>query len=318
MNWKKLVIYLGKLVICWAAFWIGILLELGLLSSVGFRNSAFHEITTPALFQTLIASGLVVFILSRISRKLQAGWFFRWVIIEMLLWELGVVGVVLSTFLPQKIGLDISLIGAMAIVLLILLPSLFLSMLVAIFFSPAKSAYPCQKENKWANPSRKNSQRALYIIVAVFAFPLVVLIARSMARIVFPGAADLPILGQTFRFQAQTLVIQLSQGLIYTGASLPVLSRWKGSPVNLWWILGSAFSLFPAAVTSLFASGLPLYPALSITNILIGYVFTAVLISLWITKNSGRASQQVRPLHKRWSDMLLVLSKRDLAGGNQS
>ena len=255
MNFKSIFTYFWKLMLCGIAFLIGMAVNGIVLSVLGFKSPAMPEGTdanTIALW-FLLGSVIMAFTLSFVSRSLQANWLVRWIILEMLIWEIGVVGMVVESFFLITTRTISSLISSLFFMFNFLLPSLFLSALVSVLFRPTQpfeSFWDCLK-NFFAD--RKTSTWTWRIVAALLAYPLVYF---AFGLIVQPFIQDFYATGQfelTTPTWGQLIPLQLVRSLLFLVVSLPVIVWWRGTRRGLWLTLGvSIFVLtaFMAVITA--------------------------------------------------------------------
>jgi hypothetical protein len=128
--------YIWKLLLCSLGCILGMLFSGASLHALGFLTLALPAGINAGVFTIwfLLGSMLLAFGLSFVSSSLKLNWLARWVILEELVWVLWMTGLVLSSFLFTKPGTISSLVSGLYTMLHFLLPSLFLTVLVAILF----------------------------------------------------------------------------------------------------------------------------------------------------------------------------------------
>lgn len=286
MNWNRILNYFWKLLLCWAIFLAAFLLEVNLIAFFGVRFSGLWEGMASTIFPLIMGSLAFVFVLTCVSRNVHANWFFRWIMLEMFMWEVGIVGLILKSFLPATTSHDPSLFSTLSVALAVLLPSLVVTALIAYLFRPAQIAI-----------SGLNHRRVLSatwrIIAGSIAFPLVCIISRLMAQLFFRDASGL---FQLHHSWGLILSLTLIHGSILSAASLPIIKSWQGGKGKLWRVLGGSFWLFPAITTALCAQGLHVSPANILENILVAFGYAGVLVILFSRSKIAADSH----IHSQW------------------
>jgi len=244
MNLKSIFDYFWKLPLCGIAFFIGMAISGVALPWLGFQAPEIPEGTDANMISLyfLLGSMLLAFVISFVSRNLQANWVVRLIILVELIWVFGVVGMVIESFFFMSTGAVASIINALFTTLNFLLPSLFLSAMVAVLFRPVESVEPCIHILRNYFADRKTLDWVWRIAAAMLAYPLVYF---AFGLIVQPFIQDFYTAGQfelTIPTWGQLIPLQLVRSLLFLIVSLPVIVWWWGSRRALWLALG--FSIF--------------------------------------------------------------------------
>ncbi len=130
--------YFWKLPVCVLGSFLGLFLSGISLQALGFPTPVMPGGINVNTFATwfLLGSMILAFGLSFLSYSLRCNWLARWVILEELIWVFSLVGMVLSSSLFTKAGLVHALGNGLYTMLNFLIPSLFLTSVVAILFQP--------------------------------------------------------------------------------------------------------------------------------------------------------------------------------------
>lgn len=255
MNFKSIFSYFWKLSLCGITFFISMAVSGIVLSMLGFESPAMPEGTdanTIALW-FLLGSVILAFTLSFVSRSLRANWLVRWVILVELMWVIGVVGMVIESFFFMTTGAASSIISALFTMFNFLLPTLFLSALVAALFRPTQPFESCLNCLRNFFAARKTSAWIWCMITALLAYPLVYF---AFGLIVQPFIQDFYAAGQfelAIPTWGQLIPLQLVRSFLFLFVSLPVIVWWRGTRRGLWLALGaSVFMLtaFMAVITA--------------------------------------------------------------------
>jgi len=293
MDLKRLINYLWKLLICLAVVLASVYFEAKVVSFIGFGVSrVWDRIFSNPLF-IIIGSFLTLLVLSNISQNLHINWFFRCIIIEMFLWEISIVSLVLISFFPATTGFKVSLSSTLLVALGTLLPSLVLSVLIASFFRPIQGTI--------SRHTKRNILSVTWRLVAgCFAYPLVHSVSSLFVQSIFLHANGMGFVEQTSQSWILLLSLQVIHGLIISLSSLPVIKWWRGGEGKLWWILGFSFFLLPSITTAFCTGEVKLNFANLLMNILIGFGFARVLVSLFsqstIVRNDLNICQHPREI----------------------
>jgi len=255
MNLKLIFTYFWKLALCGITFFISMAVSGIMLSILGFESPALPEGTdaNTILLWFLLGSVILAFSLSFVSRSLRANWLVRWVILVELMWVIGVVGMVIESFFFMTTGVVSSLISALFTMLNFLLPTLFLSGLVAALFRPTQPFEPFWDCLRNFFAARKTSTWIWRIVAALLAYPLVYF---AFGLIVQPYIQDFYAAGQ-FELAAPTwgqlMPLQLVRSLLFLVVSLPVIVWWRRTRCGLWLVLGTSIfvlTAFMAVITT--------------------------------------------------------------------
>jgi hypothetical protein len=194
----------------------------------------------------VLGSMLLAFVISFVSRNLEANWLVRWVILSELTWNFGVAGMVLDSLLFMTTG-AVSSITNVLFTLLSFLPSfLLLSALVAALFRPEAPVEPCLDCLQNYFSGRKPIQWIWRLGSAVLAYPLVYF---TFGLMVNPFIQKFYSLGQYELSQPtweQLIPLQLARSILFLLVSLPVLAWWRGSKTELWLKLGASIFVLTA------------------------------------------------------------------------
>lgn len=252
---KSISAYFWKLPLCGIAFFVGMAVSGMVLPILGFQSPelpAGTDANTIALW-FLLGSMLLAFVLSFVSRNLQANWLVRWLILAGLTWVVGAVGMVVESFFFMTTGAVSSLMNALFTILNFLLPSLFLSALVAALFKPEQPFEPCRNCLRNYFSDRSPSAWFWRVVMALLAYPLAYFM---FGLLVLPFIQEFYASGQ-FELAnptwGQLIPLQLARSLLFLVVSVPVIIWWRGSRGGLWLVLGfSVFVLtaFMAVVTA--------------------------------------------------------------------
>lgn len=256
MKLKPVLSYLWKLPLCGLAFFIGMAGTGIALPLLGFgtpQMPAGTDANTLALW-FMAGSMLVAFVLSFISGSLRTPFILRWLILAELIWTLGVVGMVIESFFFMTTGAVSSLSNAVFTLLNFLVPSLFLSGLVAALFRPApERAVPFVRNLREYFSMHGSSTWLWRILAAVLAYPFLYF---SFGLLVHPFIQGYYAAGQfelTTPTWGQLIPLQLIRSLMFLVVTLPVIIGWSGSRRSLWvWLGLTIFVLtaFMAVITS--------------------------------------------------------------------
>lgn len=290
---KYILAYLWKLPLCGIAYFTGMMLSGILLPMLGFRPPDLPVGTdagTIALW-FFLGSMLIAFMLSFVSRHLQANWLARWLILVELVWVFGAVAMVLESFFFMTTGVVTTLLNAIFTLLNFVLPSLFLSVCVAVLFRPAPPCEPCLR----AFFSARNAGDWLWRgATALLAYPLVYFVFGMIAQ---PFIRDFYATGRYELITptwGQLILLQLVRSLLFLIVSLPVIVWWRGSCKGLWLALGlSVFVLtaFMAVITSYwFPWQLRLFHGLE--RLADGLAYTGVLTALFMWRKPDTKTEK--------------------------
>ncbi len=288
---KKVFSYLWKLPLSGMGFFLGLSVGGVILSAVGLQAPelpAGAEANQVAV-HFLLSSMVLAFILSFISQQLHCRWVCRWLILASLTWVIGGVGMVLESSIFMATGAVSSISSGIYTAASFLLPSLFLTLLIALLFPPGKSQEP--NTAKLANflSSRTVSDWLGRFLIILLAYPLTYFLFGLIVR---PLIQDFYLQGQFELINpswGQMIPIQLVRSLLFLLVSLPVIIFWSGSQKGLWLALGfSVFMLtaFLAVFTSYwFPWQLRLYQGLEL--LADSLVYAWVLIGVIKKKSPG-------------------------------
>jgi hypothetical protein len=247
MSIKHIFSYFWKLPFCSVAFFIGMALSGFLLPLLGFQSPAIPEGTdanTIALW-FLLGSLILALPLSFLSRKLTIQPAGKWLILFMLTWGAGAIGMVLESFFFMDTGAVSSINSAMFTILNFVLPSLFLTGAIVWLFPSAADASPKIKMDR--------SGFSWKLAVALAAYPVTYFIFGLLVQ---PFVMEFYSQGQfelTVPTWGQLIPLQLVRSVLFLLICLPVIRFWNGSRRHLWISLGLSFSVltgFMAVITA--------------------------------------------------------------------
>jgi len=237
MKIKFLISFAWKLPLCGIAFFVGMALSGILLPYLGFTPPEMPAGTDSGTVTLwfLLGSVLLAAFLAPLSRRLQARRLTRWLILSLFVWVFASVGMVLESFFFMTTGAVSSLENSLFTTLNFLLPSLFLSGMVASLFRPTPntifpSKFIASTIHGWL----------LRVLAALLAYPLIYF---AFGLLVQPLIGNYYATGQyelTTPTWGQMVPLQLARSLLFLLVSLPIISRWNGSRRCLWLALGCA------------------------------------------------------------------------------
>jgi hypothetical protein len=279
MKLKSILAYFWKLPLCGMAFFIGMALGGGLLPALGLQPPEMPvgtDATTIALW-FLLGSMLLALTLSFVSRYLNVKGLIRWSILFALTWGIGAVGMVLESFFFMETRAVASTISALFTILNFLLPSLFLSGMVAFLFRPDAieprliAAFSAQ-EWLWK------------LLLALLAYPLVYF---TFGLLVQPFVMEYYTQGQyelTAPTWGQLIPLQLVRSTLFLLVYLPAIRRWQGSRRSLWLALGVSFFVLTAFMAVITAYWFPWQMRLfhGLELLADGMVYVGVLVWLFV------------------------------------
>lgn len=243
---KTMLSYFWKLPLCGAGFLTGMVLSAVILFALGFQSPempAGTDASTVAMW-FLLGSIVLAYVLSFVSRNLRASWMVRWLILAELTWVFGVIGMVIESFFFMTTGAVASLVSVLFTMLNFLLPSLFLSVLVATLYKAAEPFEPCLNCLRSYFVVRKIPAWMGITILALLAYPLVYFAFGLMVQ---PFIQEFYVTGQfelTTPTWGQLIPLQLIRSFMFLSVSLPVIVLWRASRRKLWLVLGlSIFAL---------------------------------------------------------------------------
>ena len=245
---KQIFQYLWKLPLCGIVFFAGMILSGAILPGLGFKSPEMPkgaDANTVAVYFVL-GSMLLAFVISFVSRNLEANWLARWIILSELTWNFGVAGMVLDSMLFMTTG-AVSSITNMLFTLLSFLPSfLLLSAMVAMLFPPKAPQEPCLDCLRNYFGGWKPIQWIWRLGCAVLAYPLVYF---TFGLLVNPFVQKFYATGQyelSLPNWDQLIPLQLARSFLFLLVSLPVLAWWRGSKKELWLHLGASIFILTA------------------------------------------------------------------------
>ena len=240
---KTFFSYCWKIPLSGMAFFLGMMISGMLLPSLGLHApdlpAGADQNTIAVLF--MASSMILAFTLSFVSRGLSLSWVKRWFILFLLAWGVAAVGMVLESYFFMTTDAVASISNALFTVLNFLLPSLFLTGVVAIAFRPDH----LPSRITYHNRSLADYGRVGFlwrIAVALAAYP-VTYIAFGLLVLPFVGdyysEAMFELVNPTW---GQLIPLQLVRSLLFLLVCLPVILNWRSSRLRLW--LGLGFSFF--------------------------------------------------------------------------
>jgi hypothetical protein len=252
MKIRLILTYFWKLPLCGIAFFIGMALGGGLLPALGLKAPeipAGTDANTIVLW-FLFGSMLLTLTLSLVSQNLDVKGLIRWLILFVLVWGIGAVGMVLESFFFMETGAVATTGSALFTILNFLLPSLFLSGIVTFLFRPDET-----KQQLTAGFSAQDWIRKL--LLALLAYPLAYF---TFGWLVQPLVMDFYTQG-LYELVAPTwgqlIPLQLARSTLFLLVCLPVIRRWQGSRRSLWLSLGSSFFILTAFMAVITAYWFP-------------------------------------------------------------
>jgi hypothetical protein len=244
MTIKTLFGYMWKLPLCGMVFFFGMALGGILIPRLGLPSPAMPEGTdaNSIALWFFLSSMILAFVLSFLSRNLQANPLLRWVILAELTWSIGIISIVMESFFFMTTGAVSTILNALYTVLSFSLPVLFLTIIVALLFPPEKPYESCLSILRSYLRDFKSSKFGWRVVLALSAYPLVYIVFGLMAR---PFVQAYYIIGQfelSLPTWSQLIALQLLRSGLFFLFSMPVLIWWRGTQRGLWLSLG--FSLF--------------------------------------------------------------------------
>lgn len=279
MHPRQFASALGKLILCGAAFFVGMML--------GGRISAQLQLPQPIPpagadmsavgLYTMLATPLLALAPVLLARGLGGTWLVRAGVLSFLVW----IAYAVNTQLEASIVSTYST-GFWYAIVMYLVASLFCGAAVAFLFPPDDSQHGVRS-----------------IVQAFFAgrSALAWLWRLALAAVVFMpiyfvfGLMVLPFTGEYYRQQMfglvaptieQLLPILFTRSILFFLACLPVIVLWSKSSSALFWRLGLALFLLVGGVIMLYATWLPLYVRLPHTLEILAdeFVYAGVLVVL--------------------------------------
>jgi hypothetical protein len=285
---KSVLAYFWKLPLCGIAFFVGMALSGALLSALGLQSPQIPIGTDANIIALyfLLGSMILALGLSMLSQKITANGFLRWSILSSLTWMVAAVGMVLeSTFFMQTGAVD-STASALYTIVHFLLPSIFLSGMVAILFRPVKV-------KKQTRPSLSVPEWAWKLLLALLAYPLIYF---TFGLLVQPFVMEYYALGQyelVVPSWGQLIPLQLSRSALFLLVCLPLVRFWQGSRRALWLSLGFSFFLLTAFMAVITAYWFPWQMRLfhGLELLADGMLYVGVLVWLFVPAEREQPSQ---------------------------
>ncbi len=290
MNAKTLFDYLWRLLLCGIAYLFGLVVSGMILAVLGLDSPSIPEGTnsTTISFWFFIGSVVLAFALSFISSNLHTTWQARILILFELTLIFGVVGMVIESSLFMTTGAVSSWMNSFYTILNFLLPNLFLTSVVAYFFSPTQQDESCVENLCQYFKAHRFSAWSWRILFAIIAYPLVYFLFGLIVQPFihhYYTSGQFELISPTW---GQLIPIQLVRSSTFLISTLPVIIWWRSTHHRLWLALGfSIFILtaFMAVITSYwFPWQLRLFHGLEL--LADGFVYSGLLVMLFRRHNA--------------------------------